>query len=492
VHGVSTNGRRRDDWGNWYGNGDGKWLRHYSFDPAYLRAGLEERLVTPLGNYGDAGNVYPGKKQMPVAGIGAFSAYRDELFGTDFATSVFICERAARILHREVLAQDGISFLSRRAHDEQRSEFLEGGEFVSVKTAPDGTLAVVDSEQGIYRVFPSDKKPRPVPDLAAMRDGELADALHSPSGWQRDTVERLLIEREAKGATGAIRRIVRLGKIPQARLQALATLDALHTLEPDDVRAALRDRHYAPIRTQAVRLAEQFGGDAALLEDLAPFTEDPDMCVRRQLALSVRRWRGPQALSILRTLAYKIPGQPDLRAAVLGSLGENDPLAREIREGIKPPPPPPKFTSDERAKIAGEFASAGALKGDAARGLAVFKKHCADCHRSGDVGASVGPEIPQGKPLDWMLMAILDPGASVEARYLENKITLKDGSAHTGVVIGETKDGVTLRLAGGGEETLRRNEMTSQQAPGKSLMPDDFSTKLRPQDIADIRAWLGR
>ena len=496
LDGVSQHGRWRDAWGNWYGNGDGKWLWHYSFDAHYRRPGIEVPARTTLANYGDAGNVYPAAAPVPLVEPASFAPYTDELFGPDFATSVFICEPARHIVHREVLAQDGVSFLSRRAHDELHSEFLasdaENFRPTIVRTAPDGSLIVVAPERGMFRVFPAGTTARAVPDLAAMDHAALVRALHSPSGWQRDTAQRLLIERRAADAVPELRRMVRLGKIPPARLQALATLATLDALGADDIRAGLRDRHYAPIRAQAVRLSEQLAADATLLDDFPPLIDDPDICVRRQLAFSLRAWSDPRALAMLTAIAGRIPGEPDLRPAVLSSLEPGDPLYQRIIDGIKPPIPPPKPTSPEREKLVASYASVASLKGDASRGRGLFRKHCAECHRVKNEGVVVGPDLAAtaARPLAEILLAILDPSASVEPRYLQNKITLQDGTAHTGIVVAETKDDLTLRLPGGREEKLPRIEMTSQQAPGKSLMPDGLEASLKPQEVADVLAWL--
>ena len=48
--------------------------------------------------------------------------YRDELFGPDFATSVFVSEPVYNLIHREVLESDGITFTSHRTADEKESE----------------------------------------------------------------------------------------------------------------------------------------------------------------------------------------------------------------------------------------------------------------------------------------------------------------------------------------------------------------------------------
>ncbi|MEO7317799.1 MAG: hypothetical protein ABIZ56_02295, partial [Chthoniobacteraceae bacterium] len=106
LDGISRHGRQRDSWGNWFGNGDGKWLWHYSFDTRYQRPGIDVSTQTTLANYGDARNVYPTPAPVPLLEPAGFAPYADDLFGPDFATSVFICEPARHLVHREVLAQD--------------------------------------------------------------------------------------------------------------------------------------------------------------------------------------------------------------------------------------------------------------------------------------------------------------------------------------------------------------------------------------------------
>src|SRR5205085_421909 len=74
----------------------------------------------------------------------------------------------------------------------------------------------------------------------------------------------------------------------------------------------------------------------------------------------------------------------------------------------------------DRQKVVAAYEPVLKLTGDAARGTKIFAKSCAVCHRLGDVGHAVGPDLasvgdksPQG-----LLVAILDPNRVVEARYV--------------------------------------------------------------------------
>ena len=50
-----------------------------------------------------------------VTSANSATPYRDELFGPDFASSVFISEPVHNVVHREVLEPDGVTFTSHRA-----------------------------------------------------------------------------------------------------------------------------------------------------------------------------------------------------------------------------------------------------------------------------------------------------------------------------------------------------------------------------------------
>ena len=45
----------------------------------------------------------------------------------------------------------------------------------------------------IYRVYPTGKQPRPIPRLDKLDTAQLVASLDSPSGWQRDMVQMMLV-----------------------------------------------------------------------------------------------------------------------------------------------------------------------------------------------------------------------------------------------------------------------------------------------------------
>jgi putative heme-binding domain-containing protein len=131
-------------------------------------------------------------------------------------------------------------------------------------------------------------------------------------------------------------------------------------------------------------------------------------------------------------------------------------------------------------------------EGDASRGVAVFDKHCARCHRWGDRGQSIGPDLAsiRDRLPETMLVAILDPNRAVEARYVSYTATTQEGLSYTGIITLESDTSITLALPDGKQQALLRSEIEELTSNGKSLMPEGLESELSQQDVADLLAML--
>src|SRR5437870_4839245 len=127
-------------------------------------------------------------------------------------------------------------------------------------------------------------------------------------------------------------------------------------------------------------------------------------------------------------------------------------------------------------------------KTDATRGAKLFVKSCATCHKLGDVGQNVGPDLASvgDKSVQGLLTAILDPNRAVEPRYVNYVATTKAGKSYTGIISSETSTSITLVGPEGKSQQLLRNEIDELSSTGKSLMPDGLEKDLSAQDMADI------
>lgn len=369
IAGQTQFGRHRDDWGNWFGNNNPTWLWHYYLPEHYVArnphlAVRETRRV--LANYERSSRALAISPPMQrfnwpnlvnaVTSANSAMPYRDELFGPDFATSVFISEPAQNLIHREVLEADGVTFTSRRAPDEEETEFLASTDNwfrpAMIRTGPDGALYFADmyrlviehieyalpgmekqidlragADMGrIYRIVPEGAELRRPVRLDRLSGAALAAALDSPNGWQRDTVQRLLVESNDASAKPTLVELARRSANPKVRLQALCTLEGLSRLDTELLARALEDSHPA-VREHAIRLSEPRlastdgagAGAAALFGALAGLANDPNIRVRYQLAFSLGEWQDDRAGRALAKIAVRDGDDLAVRNAVLSS-----------------------------------------------------------------------------------------------------------------------------------------------------------------------------
>lgn len=532
-------GRRRDDWGNWFGNNNPTWLWHVTLPEHYLRRNPRlavKRVLHVLANYTDSSRVFPISPAMIRPNQPEFlnhttsgcspTPYRDDLFGPEFATTIFASEPVHNVVHREVLSRAGSGFVSHRAKGEEQREFLASTDNwfrpITTKTGPDGALYVADmyrfvlehpewispemqarldlragEDKGrIYRIVPEGKPRRKIPNLSKLNPSELVAAMNSPSGWQRDMAQRLLVERADPSTTLPLQSLLSLTHAPQVRVQALATLGLLGKLTEETLLPSLADPHRG-VRCEALRQSEAFGPSSKeVLSAVVATATDSDASVRLQVAFSLGAWPVAVAEPALRQLVAREDAEELLRIAVMSSLPPDSALFRLLDSKA----PVPKAVaaiqlnapSPDRAKVIASFSGIETLTGDPVRGRKQFQTLCLPCHRLRGEGHEVGPDLGMvsTKPTEWLLTAILDPTQTVEARYSAWRIELKSGETLEGVVSTETANNIVLRLAGGLDQAILRTDISTLSPSKLSLMPTGFESALKPQDLADLIRWL--
>ncbi len=144
----------------------------------------------------------------------------------------------------------------------------------------------------------------------------------------------------------------------------------------------------------------------------------------------------------------------------------------------------------DRAKAVEAYRPSLALRGDATRGHAVYTKVCAACHRLGDIGHAVGPDLTaiRSRAPDQLLVDILDPNRAVEPNYQQYAVTTTNGDTITGIITSETTSSLTLRGAEAKETSILRQNIESIAASRVSLMPEGLENGLTQQDFADLLA----
>lgn len=147
-----------------------------------------------------------------------------------------------------------------------------------------------------------------------------------------------------------------------------------------------------------------------------------------------------------------------------------------------------------RQDVLNAYASVKTMKGDPVQGKVVFERVCAVCHKVGDLGTEVGPDLAALTDLsaDALLSAILDPNEEIDARYVNYNAALKDGRILAGLISGETASAITLKRQEGVTDVILRDDLEELASSGRSLMPEGLENDMTPADVADVIAFLAQ
>ncbi|HEY2839643.1 MAG TPA: PVC-type heme-binding CxxCH protein [Pirellulales bacterium] len=277
--------------------------------------------------------------------------FRGAGLGNDYQGNAFVCEPLTNLVHRKTLKPNGATFVARRG--EENKEFLASADSwchpVNLAMGPDGSLYVADfyrewvehpqfvqealrkdvdfrtgSQHGrIWRIRRKDFSPPPANsfDLTKLSTAELVEQLNTDNAWLRDTAQQLLVERQAADAAPLLEKLVREGKIPATRAQALWTLVGLNALRPEVVGPALQDKS-AAVREQAIDVYRRGGPAlASLAGEVMRRVRDKDPRVRFSVALAAGDLDTNETLSTLAEIAVRDVEDEWTRLAVLSGIG---------------------------------------------------------------------------------------------------------------------------------------------------------------------------
>jgi putative heme-binding domain-containing protein len=142
--------------------------------------------------------------------------------------------------------------------------------------------------------------------------------------------------------------------------------------------------------------------------------------------------------------------------------------------------------------VIAKFKPALAAKGDAARGREIYAQRCVTCHRIGEQGIRLGPDLitVKAKGRDGILTAILDPNKEVAPQFIAYTVETKDGQSLTGFITKDDASGLTLKMIGGAEQTIPRNQIKGSSSSGLSLMPEGIEAGMDVQAMADLLTFI--
>ena len=188
---------------------------------------------------------------------------------------------------------------------------------------------------------------------------------------------------------------------------------------------------------------------------------------------------------LFRSTRSRSPGADRwLLAAIAIASGEKS-AAKKIQEGVKTEAP---TQIGDRKRIVEAYQSVLSLKGDAARGLEIYRKTCVGCHRAGKEGKEVGPDlvtVKQRTP-EQLMIAILDPNREVNPLFVAVRIKTTSDQILDGLIAAETATSLTIKRQEGLVDTILKVNIDQIVRSKLSLMPEGLEAALSPQQLADV------
>jgi len=138
-----------------------------------------------------------------------------------------------------------------------------------------------------------------------------------------------------------------------------------------------------------------------------------------------------------------------------------------------------------------------ALGGDAARGRLIFianpAAQCKSCHKAGDVGQTVGPDLTRiGAKYNRaaLLDQILEPSKTIDPLFIAHLLETKDGRVVTGLIVEKGAREVVLKDAQGKTIRVPNAEVEQLVPQSRSLMPELLLRDLTAQQVADLLEFM--
>ncbi len=290
-------------------------------------------------------------------------------------------------------------------------------------------------------------------------------------------------------AENARRRAQDPAAAPEARLPAIRFLAELPAASVVETLVELvQGTHPAEVRLAAVRALGLLGAPGSVARLTAPSCWPSLTPALQQEALANLATRASLLPELLDALeAGRLPAwiiNASQRRALMDHRDEA--LRQRARRLLGHPGGAARHQAYEALK------PLAARAGNAAAGRVVFERTCASCHRLGHLGIEVGPDLTsvRNQPPEALLLHLVIPDAEIYPGYQAYEIETHDGRTFTGLVVAETVHAVTVRMAGGGQETLNRAQIASLTLSRVSLMPQELEKTMTGTELTDLLAFL--
>jgi putative membrane-bound dehydrogenase-like protein len=145
-----------------------------------------------------------------------------------------------------------------------------------------------------------------------------------------------------------------------------------------------------------------------------------------------------------------------------------------------------------RAAVVTDFLNKMPKDAKAADGKQLFVENCAVCHQPPEGKPMIGPPIENlghWTNEQWVV-AILDPNRVIEPKFHQYQCLTRDGQVLAGVIQQRTSQSVRLAGTDGNVKEVALADVEELRDAGVSLMPEGLESKLKPDQLAALIAYL--
>jgi len=391
----------------------------------------------------------------------------------------------------------------------------------------DGSLLVADTGSWYMICCPTSKVAKPdvlgaIYRIERKNNSSLKDPRGLELDWKKPQVEWLSDKRPAvvKRAIEALAQVGNIDRLKEAKARkpALWSLNRIPgKLARSAVRSFLKDEN-PEVRLAAIQSAALWF-DADAVEPLIGLLDTGDTRERRLAAMALGRIGDHRAVKPLLKTGLA-PADPFLKHAVTYALYEigdkslpvDHPMSKQVglmckvdeqspskyvmpeiqlADTVKPDPAKEARQAKRLDQLA-EFLP----KGDPVRGQKLFhdaaKSLCITCHIKGDKGVDFGPDLTRIGAIRSerdLLEAIVYPSSTIARYYELLTVNTKQGEV-AGLLRRDSVNEMVLGPAPGVDQTIPFKEIKKAKYSNVSLMPEVFDHLLKPNEIADLVAYL--
>ena len=130
--------------------------------------------------------------------------------------------------------------------------------------------------------------------------------------------------------------------------------------------------------------------------------------------------------------------------------------------------------------------------GDAKKGKEVYARNCAACHKFGDIGGDIGPQLEgvNNRGLERLVEDIIDPNRNIDIAFHYSIVEMKDGRVFTGLKRRVINESIVFATVDGKETALQKNQIKLQRKLPLSIMPTGFGQSIPTGEFSNLIEYL--